>query len=274
VTPATGKGRSPASRSAARTAGSKGSTREAKAPAAAVGGTSRDGQGDRTGRGGGSKVDGTDDGIPAADADAIGAPAAKRALRSQGRRTMRKLLDAAMVAFDKRGYHATRVNDVVAIAKTSHGTFYLYFSNKEDLLRALVSEAAGEAQKLYETLRTLPAEGGTPQWDDVHGWVKAYSELWTRYAPLFRVWTDLATVDPDLVDVIRRTFTAMSGALTSQIGPDSSGHIIDPDAAGMATLAMLDRFHYLREFVGQPIDDVALETMTTMVYRALFDPNA
>ena len=108
----------------------------------------------------------------------------------------------------------------------------------------------------------------------MHGWVRAYSELWTRYAPLFRAWTDLATIDPDLVDVIRGTFTAMSGALATQIGPDSSGHIIDADAAGLATLAMLDRFHYLREFLGQPIDEVALETITTMVYRALFDPNA
>jgi AcrR family transcriptional regulator len=213
-------------------------------------------------------------GLAIGDADAVGAPASKRVLRSQGRRTMRKLLDAAMVAFDKRGYHATRVNDVVEIAKTSHGTFYLYFSNKEDLLRALVTEAAGEAQKLYDALSTLPAEGGAPQWEDVHGWIRAYSELWTRYAPLFRAWTDLAMIDPELIDVIRSTFTVMSGALAKQIGPDSSGHIIDPDAAGLATLAMLDRFHYLREFVGQPIDDVALETMTTMVYRALFDPNA
>ena len=213
-------------------------------------------------------------GLPGADGDAVGAPASKRALRSQGRRTMRKLLDAAMIAFDRRGYHATRVNDIVEIAKTSHGTFYLYFSNKEDLLRALVAEAATESQSLYDTLNALPAEGGAPQWDDVHGWVCAYSDLWNRYAPLFRVWTDLATVDPELIDVIRNTFTAMSGALTKQIGPDSSGHILDPDAAGMATLAMLDRFHYLREFVGQPIDAIALETMTTMVYRALFDPNA
>ena len=208
------------------------------------------------------------------ETDAVGAPASKRVLRSQGRRTMRKLLDAAMVAFDRRGYHATRVNDVVEIAKTSHGTFYLYFSNKEDLLRALVAEAAGEAQGLYDALSTLPAQGGAPQWEDVHGWIRAYSELWTRYAPLFRAWTDLATIDPELIDLIRSTFTTMSSALAQQIGPDSSGHIIDPDAAGLATLAMLDRFHYLREFVGQPIDDVALETMTTMVYRALFDPNA
>jgi len=204
----------------------------------------------------------------------VGAPASKRVLRSQGRRTMRKLLDAAMVAFDKRGYHATRVNDIVEIAKTSHGTFYLYFSNKEDLLRALVAEAAGEAQMLYETLSTLPVEGDAPRWDDVHGWIRAYSELWTRYAPLFRAWTDLATIDPELIDVIRNTFTVMSGALAKQIGSDSSGHMIDPDAAGLATLAMLDRFHYLREFVRQPIDDVALETITTMVYRALFEPRA
>jgi len=214
------------------------------------------------------------DGPALADGDAVGAPASKRVLRSQGRRTMRRLLDAAMVAFDRRGYHATRVNDVVEIAKTSHGTFYLYFSNKEDLLRALVTEAAAEAQKLYDALSTLPAEGDAPRWEDVHSWIRAYSELWTKYAPLFRSWTDLATIDPELIDVIRHTFTVMSGALSKHIGPDSSGHIIDPDAAGMATLAMLDRFHYLREFVGQPIDDVALETMTTMVYRALFDPNA
>jgi AcrR family transcriptional regulator len=208
------------------------------------------------------------------EADAVGAPASKRVLRSQGRRTMRKLLDAAMVAFDKRGYHATRVNDVVEIAKTSHGTFYLYFANKEDLLRALVAEAAGEAQTLYDALSTLPAQGDAPRWEDVHAWVRAYSALWTRYAPLFRAWTDLTTIDPDLVDVIRGTFTAMSGALATQIGPDSSGHIIDADAAGLAALAMLDRFHYLREFLGQPIDDIALETITTMLYRALFDPKA
>jgi AcrR family transcriptional regulator len=212
--------------------------------------------------------------LPRPGRDASGVPATKRVLRNQGRRTMRKLLDAAMVAFDKRGYHATRVNDVVEIAKTSHGTFYLYFANKEDLLRALVMEAAGEAQQLYDALSTLPADGGAPRWEDVHGWIQAYSELWTRYAPLFRSWTELATIDPELKDVIRQTFTVMSGALSKQIGPDSSGHLIDPEAAGMATLAMLDRFHYLREFVGQPIDDVALETMTTMVCRALFDPHA
>ena len=130
-----------------------------------------------TGKGAGRAVTGATDGARSArrrrpaEGDAVGAPASKRVLRSQGRRTMRKLLDAAMVAFDKRGYHATRVNDVVEIAKTSHGTFYLYFSNKEDLLRALVAEAAGEGA---EPLRRAEhaagrgrrtAVGGRPRMD-------------------------------------------------------------------------------------------------------------
>ena len=128
--------------------------------------------------------------------DAVGVPASKRVLRSQGRRTMRRLLDAAMIAFDQRGYYDTRINDVVKIAKTSHGTFYLYFSNKEDLLRALVTEAGAHAQHLADALDRPPELGGTPQWSDVRGWIAAYSDLWIRYAPLFRAWTDLATIDP------------------------------------------------------------------------------
>ena len=166
------------------------------------------------------------------------------------------------------------VNDVVEIAKTSHGTFYLYFSNKEDLLRALVTEAAEDSKKVYDEFSVLPAPGSTPQWEDVRGWVRAYSELWQRYAPLFRVWAELATVDRELGRTIRNTFSQISYASTVRIGPDSSGHDLDPATAGLAALAMLDRFHYLRDFAGRPVDDAALDTVTTMLYRALFDPDA
>jgi AcrR family transcriptional regulator len=120
---------------------------------------------------------------------------------------MRRLLDAAMIAFDQRGYYDTRINDVVKIAKTSHGTFYLYFSNKEDLLRALVTEAGAHVQHLAGALDRPPELGGTPQWGDVRGWIAAYSDLWIRYAPLFRAWTDLATIDPSLLEILRQTLT-------------------------------------------------------------------
>lgn len=182
---------------------------------------------------------------------------------------MRKLLDASMEAFDQRGYHATRVNDVVEIAETSHGTFYLYFSNKEDLLRALVGEVAAEAAKLYTAMAEPPARHGDRQ--HLREWVDHYSSLWNRYGPLMRAWTDLAAIDPELSEQVRRTMSSMSDALAAQIRAYGPAEGIDPDAAAMAVLAMLDRFHYLRQFVGRPVDDVALDTLTTMVLRALFD---
>ncbi|MGH9031813.1 MAG: helix-turn-helix domain-containing protein, partial [Acidimicrobiia bacterium] len=79
-----------------------------------------------------------------------GTPAQQRELRAQGRRTMGKLFDAGMRVFAERGYHAARVDDIVRAARTSHGTFYLYFANKEDLLRALAVDCAEEMMKLAD----------------------------------------------------------------------------------------------------------------------------
>jgi AcrR family transcriptional regulator len=198
-----------------------------------------------------------------------GEPARRRVLRSQGRRTMRKLLDAAMQAFDERGYHNARVNDVVEIAKTSRGTFYLYFSNKEDLLRAVVAEAGAEATDLYADLVTRRMDG--VDWDDIRVWIGRYSGLWRRYAPLMRAWTDLATIDAELGAQMRKTVELMSRAMAARIGANNPHLDVDRQAAGIAILAMIDRFHYLREFTGDPVDDAALDTLTTIVHRALFD---
>ncbi|MEZ5136555.1 MAG: helix-turn-helix domain-containing protein [Acidimicrobiales bacterium] len=70
------------------------------------------------------------------------APTDGRELRRQGRKTMAKLLEAGMTVLAERGYHAARVDDVVRTADVSHGTFYLYFSNKEELFQALAVRCA------------------------------------------------------------------------------------------------------------------------------------
>src|SRR3954471_11601683 len=77
-----------------------------------------------------------------------GTPARQRELRAQGRKTMRRLSDAGMRVFAERGYHQSRVDDIVRAARTSHGTFYLYFANKEDLLRTLAVDCAQEMEAL------------------------------------------------------------------------------------------------------------------------------
>ena len=62
-----------------------------------------------------------------------------------------ELLAAALEQFVERGYAATRLEDVARRAGVSKGTLYLYFTNKEELFKAVVREnivrTIGEAEQ-------------------------------------------------------------------------------------------------------------------------------
>lgn len=52
-----------------------------------------------------------------------------------------ELLEAALDVFVERGYAATRLEEIAQRAGVSKGTLYLYFENKEALLKAVVQES-------------------------------------------------------------------------------------------------------------------------------------
>src|SRR4029077_6681789 len=144
-----------------------------------------------------------------------GAPAQERELRAQGKKTMRKLLDAAMVVFDRRGYHAARVDDIVKVARTSHGTFYLYFANKEDLFRALLTDVAEEVAALSETLGPItPDEAG---YRELRGWLGRFSELYVHYGPVIRAWTEAEVEGDDSGHMGEQVLTTVVTALIGRI---------------------------------------------------------
>jgi len=94
--------------------------------------------------------------------------------------TADQLLSAAREVFEDRGYVATTVGAITEAANTAHGTFYLYFRNKEDAFAKVVEGVAGE---LYLEARG-PAEGDPYQTLDtaMHG----YLEVFSRHRGLWR----------------------------------------------------------------------------------------
>ncbi|GHB45997.1 putative transcriptional regulator, TetR family protein [Pseudovibrio japonicus] len=66
-----------------------------------------------------------------------------------------RLVRAAIEVFGTRGYHATRVSDLVSHAGVAHGTFYLYFDNKEAIFLYLVDDFFTRLQN--QTLDRFPA---------------------------------------------------------------------------------------------------------------------
>jgi len=56
--------------------------------------------------------------------------------------TRDRILEAAAKVFSSKGYHDTRVDDIVRDSNTSKGSFYFYFPSKHDIFLALVDTFA------------------------------------------------------------------------------------------------------------------------------------
>jgi TetR/AcrR family fatty acid metabolism transcriptional regulator len=56
--------------------------------------------------------------------------------------TRARILDAALSTFSRKGYHDTRLDDIVDESSTSKGAIYFHFANKERLFLALVDQFA------------------------------------------------------------------------------------------------------------------------------------
>jgi len=78
--------------------------------------------------------------------DAANAPTSPsvdgRAARAERRRAERRtaITEAAKRVFRRRGYHQASVHDIIDEARIARGTFYLYFSSKEDVFGEFVDE--------------------------------------------------------------------------------------------------------------------------------------
>ena len=56
--------------------------------------------------------------------------------------TRERILDAALNIFANKGYHDTRMDEIVEASDTSKGSIYFHFPNKERLFLALVDQFA------------------------------------------------------------------------------------------------------------------------------------
>ena len=75
------------------------------------------------------------------DPDAL--PGGKQPRTERGRKTLRKLLDAAALEFGEKGFHEASISGITSRAGMALGSFYTYFDSKDSLFRALVNDLSG-----------------------------------------------------------------------------------------------------------------------------------
>jgi AcrR family transcriptional regulator len=182
---------------------------------------------------------------------------------------MSKLLDAGLLVLTERGYHAARVDDIVRVADMSHGTFYLYFANKEDLFRALASECATEMTALAATLGPITADAAGRE--ELARWLAQFLATYRRYGAVVRAWMEDQVVDRELLRVGLKAFAAINTNLRKRLEEAGPAHLKDPQAATAAMLAMVERLAYFTSSRELGFDDAAIvDTLATMLHRGVF----
>ena len=70
----------------------------------------------------------------------------------QKRLTRRLLIEGALAAFERKGYAATTIEDIVAEAKASRATFYLHFKSKADVVLVVTQTLGRRWREMYVEL--------------------------------------------------------------------------------------------------------------------------
>jgi AcrR family transcriptional regulator len=188
--------------------------------------------------------------------------------RARGRETRRRLLEAGVQVFAARGYHAARVDDIVKLARTSHGTFYLYFANKEDLFRALAEDVASEMQGLAEALPAVtPDREG---YRALRAWLVTFADLYEQYGPVIRAWTEAEIGASEFGRLGTGVLAEFTRVLLDRVRRAAPARL-DPVVASVALVAMIERCNYYVLCRQVQVDrDAMIDTLATVTHASLF----
>lgn len=97
--------------------------------------------------------------------------------------TRSRILEAAARIFAQKGYHETRMDDIVAAADSSKGSLYFHFPNKEEIFFGLIETFIGLLEsRLQETLSS--EQHGMSQMDAA---LTTSLRLFTQYRAMAKI---------------------------------------------------------------------------------------
>ncbi len=197
-----------------------------------------------------------------------GIPAQEREVGAQGRQTMRRLLDAGMAEFDENGLQAVRVDDIVRRARTSHGTFYLYFKNKEDLFRALLRDCLHDMGQVTDEFPVVTHNHAGRA--ALRAWVGKFCDTYAAHGAVLRVLTQAEVISDDVwsdgLQLMFRLAEAMTTGMTA--APREAEHAEHAELTAVACLMMLERVNFLFSVEVRLPREEMIDRLTAIIFAA------
>ena len=112
---------------------------------------------------------------------------------SRGRKTRRRILDAAEAEFGEKGFHDGSISGITQRAGVALGTFYTYFDSKEEIFQALVSYMS---RRIREWIGERVADATDRLTAERLG-IEAYIEFARQHKGIYRIISEAEFVATD-----------------------------------------------------------------------------
>ncbi len=179
-----------------------------------------------------------------------------------------KILEAATRVFAREGFHNAKIEDVAKEAGVAHGTVYLYFGGKDDLLISIFRE---NLEELVEYVGSEVKKEANAE-DKLRRMISLQIELIETNSELAElmlvefpqtgkflsnsVINDLAAYIDMIANILREGVA--EGAFDDSIDANMIATVIYSGIQGIATRWILEEMKYLLKKVADEISDVFL----------------
>jgi AcrR family transcriptional regulator len=158
-----------------------------------------------------------------------------RALSARGTRTRQRLLEAAEQVFAEHGYHEASVVKLTEAAGVGQGTFYLYFSSKQEVFDELVRDLN---RRVRHAMKEASSQGTTRLEAELLGF-RAYFRFTAEHPALYRIIRQAEFVSPDMLRYhYERLSHGYVEGLREAVEREEVAAELDPEVAAWALMGM------------------------------------
>jgi AcrR family transcriptional regulator len=173
--------------------------------------------------------------------------------------------------FEDKGYVATTVGLITERAATAHGTFYLYFRNKQDAFEKVMAQVA---EDLY---RESDVQHGGDAFEMLEGSIRGYLRVYSQHRGLWRCVLEGLHQNPSVEELwvrLRRPFFDRVERNLEHLAASGAGRQVEPRLTAHVLGSMVEWAAFCHVELNQPGGDVTLDelahSLTDLWFHAVY----
>jgi AcrR family transcriptional regulator len=196
--------------------------------------------------------------------------------QARSKQTKEKIVQAAIQLFQERGYEGTTSNEIAVAAGVSVGSFYVYFTDKRQLLLTIFDRLADDMFKSIFEIVKPEHLFDTELRPTIRSAVANTIEDKQKYSGLHRVISELVLKDEEFAARRKAVMDRSTSKLEELISlANKAGITWDIDVEAAAFVVNRVVFDLSQDYVTGSCDfdvDRAIDALSDMILRYLFKP--